>query len=290
MASGINLKKAQLAYSNVNKDIKNLETQLANFRKAVAEMNANIWYGGNSANKWYESANAAYKKDCKFLDSLYNIQSQLANKIDATLAASGSTEKTKKSGKGSGTGGGSSVSGAASGALAGDGSNGNTPPPDKDTTPNDPPDGDDNKTEKDKSYGSKAHQSSTYASGGQYDKYLKDKKGSGSQGNIGTNIVSSTYASGGQYDAKRAQDATKNAPKSNQGISSSSEVEKAYKDAYNKAATEYQERNGFNNDLYNNSEAKKAAEAKRRELGVIDKTSRYESVTGDVPKYFHPFS
>ena len=99
MASGINLKKAQLAYNNVNKDIKNLETQLANFRKAVAEMNANIWYGGNSANKWYESANAAYKKDCKFLDSLYNIQSKLANKIDSTLAVSGSTEKTKKAGK-----------------------------------------------------------------------------------------------------------------------------------------------------------------------------------------------
>ena len=116
MASGINLKKAQLAYNNVNKDIKNLETQLANFRKAVAEMNANIWYGGNSANKWYESANNAYKKDCKFLDSLYNIQVKLSKKIDSTLAVSGSTEKTQKSGKGSGAGGGS---GSGSGTKTG---------------------------------------------------------------------------------------------------------------------------------------------------------------------------
>ena len=88
MASGLNLKVLQATYKNVNKDVKNLEEQLKIYEKNVKILNEKVWYGGKSADTWYNSATSAYNKDKQFVDKLINIQTKLKQRIDKLLIAS----------------------------------------------------------------------------------------------------------------------------------------------------------------------------------------------------------
>ena len=45
-------------------------------------MNANIWYGGKAANKWYDATVSAYNKDVKFKKKMDTLQSKIKNKIN----------------------------------------------------------------------------------------------------------------------------------------------------------------------------------------------------------------
>ena len=68
--------------NKINKAMNELETYINALCKDIEKMNASVWYGGDSANKWYEKANTAYKKDVNF----FNNKTKLLNRLKKHIA------------------------------------------------------------------------------------------------------------------------------------------------------------------------------------------------------------
>ena len=77
MGTGVTKSMVKTARAGVNKELKVLHTSLNNMKKQIELLNSSVWNGGSAANKWYDSANSAYKKDLKFYNKIINIQNEM---------------------------------------------------------------------------------------------------------------------------------------------------------------------------------------------------------------------
>lgn len=79
--SGVSKRTAKAAWSNVNKDLQNLEMHMNELVTHVEEMNKNHWYGSRTANTWYANMANHYGGPkgslVKFYTGVSNFQSSL---------------------------------------------------------------------------------------------------------------------------------------------------------------------------------------------------------------------
>ena len=86
--TGLNKPLARETYSKAEKKIQNLTQNVNALKTAVQTMNQNIWYGGNSANKWYDSVSQAHTSNSKFIDSANALQAAIKEDISGIETAS----------------------------------------------------------------------------------------------------------------------------------------------------------------------------------------------------------
>ena len=82
MATGASLAVLKQSYRDANKRIQELRANINEFKSSVQTMNQNIWYGGNSANKWYNNASSIHTNNSKFADSAENLQRAYKKQIE----------------------------------------------------------------------------------------------------------------------------------------------------------------------------------------------------------------
>lgn len=90
--SGVNKKIAKQAWTNVKKDLQDLETHMNQLVKDVEDMNKNYWYGSSTSIKWYNNMAGHYVTGSKgtlvkfydgcvaFQNNLHSVFTKASNK------------------------------------------------------------------------------------------------------------------------------------------------------------------------------------------------------------------
>ena len=86
--TGLNKPLAKETHKKAQRKIEDLRTNVNALKTAVQTMNQNIWYGGNSANKWYDNVSQAHTSNTKFIDSALALQNAIKNDISGIEDAS----------------------------------------------------------------------------------------------------------------------------------------------------------------------------------------------------------
>ena len=92
--SGYSMKAVDKTSKAIESELKILEQYLSSAQKDISSMNNNIWYGGESANKWYTRMTDVFKKDVKYYNQVVKIQNTFAK------AANASKQKVSKGSSG----------------------------------------------------------------------------------------------------------------------------------------------------------------------------------------------
>lgn len=82
--SGVSKKTARTAHTNVKRDLQSLEAHMNQLVNHVQQMNASIWYGSETANKWYTTMRGHYCANAKGnLVTFYNGVTAFQNSLES---------------------------------------------------------------------------------------------------------------------------------------------------------------------------------------------------------------
>ena len=84
-SSGVNAKVAKKVYNNVNGHLKNLDGYIKNLKADLEKYNKETWYGGKSANKWYDSMSSVFDNIVKFDNGVSQFQTRLETAFDNNI-------------------------------------------------------------------------------------------------------------------------------------------------------------------------------------------------------------
>ena len=86
--SGLNKDIGKATYKKANKKIADLTANINALKQAVQTMNQSVWYGGASANKWYNSVSNTHTSNSKFVASADELQKAIKKNLDEIDRAS----------------------------------------------------------------------------------------------------------------------------------------------------------------------------------------------------------
>ena len=82
-ATGVNKQVLKNTYKKANNKINDLSANVKGLQQAVQTMNQSVWYGGTSANKWYNSVSSAHTSNSKFINAATNLQTSIKKQINS---------------------------------------------------------------------------------------------------------------------------------------------------------------------------------------------------------------
>ena len=80
--TGLSKKALKQTRQSIGQELKRYAQAIQKLRNDVERMNRDIWYGGQTANNWYQGMQKHYEADVKYGNKMKNLHKNLSKKIE----------------------------------------------------------------------------------------------------------------------------------------------------------------------------------------------------------------